>query len=39
MTLKNMGYTLAALGERDAALELAARMKVPDFGLLVAVRG
>ena len=39
MTLKNMGYTLVALGERDAALELAARMKLPDFGLLVAVRG
>jgi len=39
MTLKNMGYTLAALGERDAALELAARMKLPDFGLLAAVRG
>ena len=39
MTLKNMGYTLVALGERDAALELAARMKLPDFGLLAAVRG
>ena len=39
MTLKNMGYTLVALGERDAALELVARMKLPDFGLLAAVRG
>ena len=39
MTLKNMGYTLVALGERDAALELASRMKLPDFGLLAAVRG
>ena len=39
MTLKNMGYTLVALGERDAALDFAARMKLPDFGLLAAVRG
>ena len=39
MTLKNMGYTLVALGECEAALELAARMKLPDFGLLAAVRG
>ena len=39
MTLKNMGYTLAALGERDTALELAAMMQTPDFGLLSALRG
>lgn len=39
MTLRNLGYTLAALGERDAATELAARMTAPDFGLLAALRG
>lgn len=38
-TLVNMGYTLAALGERDTALELAAMMQTPDFGLLSALRG
>lgn len=38
-TLANMGYTLAALGERDTALELAAMMQTPDFGLLSALRG
>lgn len=39
MTLKNMGYTLAALGERDTALELASMMQRPDFGLLSVIRG
>ena len=39
MSLRNLGYTLAALGERDAATELAARMTAPDFGLLAALRG
>ena len=39
MTLKNVGYTLVALGERDAALDVAAMMKTPDFGLLTVVRG
>lgn len=39
MTLRNVGYTLAALGERDAALSLAAQMKTPDFGLLSMIRG
>ena len=39
MTLKNMGYTLAALGERDTALKLASMMQRPDFGLLSVIRG
>lgn len=39
MTLRNMSYTLAALGEHDAALTLVASMKMPDFGLLTAIRG
>lgn len=38
-TLRNMGYTLAALGEHEAALNLAALMKAPDFGLLTVLRG
>ena len=37
-TLCNMGYVLAAMGEKDKALELAAMMQIPDFGLLAALR-
>ena len=38
-TLRNMVYTKLAQGEAEAAMQYAARMSMPDFGLLQALRG
>lgn len=37
-TLRNMAYTMMALGEKQPALELASKMPMADFGLLYHLR-